>query len=490
MNSTIGNNINSINPDFIVDSKQDKIFLEQDKITETDEQLLDEDYESKKADDFVNIYKQRNIKNIQKQLQAKALQETGYFDNIFDTMANLEWLRAAYINIAKNKGSMTPGVDGQSIKDFEKNLDGNLETLAMIIDEGLFEPHPVRYIKIPKPNGKTRTISIITIRDRIVQEALRMLIEPIFEPGFSPYSFAFRTGTSTKDAILHLRQAGQKRPWVLESDIEAFFDNVNHAILLGMVRRKIKDESVLAIIEKFLLSGAIDDGQLITTNQGIAQGSILSPLLANIYLSGFDNFIVKGYVEGGEPKKTVAYARYADDFILLCNSKAQAVALSEAIRGFLGSLELDISAEKTAITRLSKGINFLGYQLKAVGLLNKTQVSIIIPKATILSLKDKLTKLTIVKSAEADFSPTDRAKIVEINRVVSSWSHMYKAADNAERVFRKLDKFVLSAAIVWLAKKHNLRIARAKRKFKHNGNIVIEDKKLILPSHVLKAKAN
>ena len=489
MNNTSSNNISTNNPDFIVDSRDDEVFAE-DNITENSEYPIEDEFKTKEAVDFANIYKQRNIVNIQKQLQTQALKETGYFDNIFDTMANLEWLRAAYINIAKNKGSMTPGMDGQNIKDFEKNLDENLENLAMIIDEGLFEPHPVRYIKIPKRNGKTRTISIITIRDRIVQEALRMLIEPIFEPSFSPYSFAYRAGTSSKDAVLHLRQAGLKRPWVLESDIEAFFDNVSHAILLGLIRRKIRDESILKIIEKFLLSGAIDDGQLVVTKQGIAQGSILSPLLANIYLSGFDNFIVKGYVEGNDSKKTVAYARYADDFVVFCNSKAQAIALNEAIRGFLGSLELTISSEKTAITRLSKGINFLGYQLKAVGFLNKAQVSIIIPKDTILSIKDKVTGLTMVKTKSADFSPTDRAKIVEINRVVSAWSHMYKSADNAEKIFRNLDKFILSATIVWLAKKHNLRIARAKRKFRHNGNITIEDKKLILPSDVLQSKAN
>ena len=262
---------------------------------------------------------------------------------------------AAFKAVKRNRGAA--GIDKVSIKMFEANLDENLRALERDLKDGSFDPFPLRRKFIPKEPGKFRPLGIPAVRDRIAQEVVRRLLHPIFEPLFHDASFGFRPGRNCHQAlgrVLQLHEEGYRV--VLDADIKGFFDNLSHAVIMEAVAAQVADGNILRLIEKFLRAGVVEDGVFKPTTVGTPQGGVVSPLLANIVLNYLDQRLQAfGY----------RFVRYADDFVVLCQTHAQAEEALTLVTQTLTELGLALSPEKTRITTYGKGYSFLGFVLSS-----------------------------------------------------------------------------------------------------------------------------
>ncbi len=222
-----------------------------------------------------------NIGEMQRKLSLWTEQDKDHqFYGLFDLISNMDWLRLAHDYVAQNAGSKTAGCDGVNMAEFDKDLEGNIQRLHQALKSGTFVACPVRRVNIPKANGKVRPLGIPTVRDRIVQEAVRMILEPIYEADFSQRSFGFRPNRCTMDAIRNLMTYANeigKYFWVIEGDISAYFDTINHRKLMKLLRRRIIDEKFLDLIWKFLRAGVMERKLFKDTRLGTPQGGIVTP---------------------------------------------------------------------------------------------------------------------------------------------------------------------------------------------------------------------
>ena len=342
------------------------------------------------------------------------------FERLYRILFNEELFYVAYQKIASNGGSTTKGSDGRSID--EMSL-ARIETLIASLKDESYQPHPSRRVHIPKKNGKTRPLGIPAFEDKLVQEVVRMSLEAIYEGHFETTSHGFRPKRSCHTALLHIQKTFSGAKWFIEGDIKGFFDNIDHDVLVGILRERISDDRFIRLIRKFLKAGYVEDWTFHNTYSGMPQGGIVSPILANIYLDKLDKY-VKEYIRhfdmgtkrrpgkesndlANERKRTVRklkkikdgtekaalvarlkaieqeraafpsgdemdgsyrrlkYIRYADDFILgVIGSKEDALRIKEDIKSFLSeSLALELSEEKTLITHTGKSAKFLGYEI-------------------------------------------------------------------------------------------------------------------------------
>ena len=341
------------------------------------------------------------------------------FERLYRILFNEELFYVAYQKIASNGGSTTKGSDGRSID--EMSL-ARIETLIASLKDESYQPHPSRRVHIPKKNGKTRPLGIPAFEDKLVQEVVRMILEAIYEGHFETTSHGFRPKRSCHTALLHIQKTFSGAKWFIEGD-KGFFDNIDHDVLVGILRERISDDRFIRLIRKFLKAGYVEDWTFHNTYSGMPQGGIVSPILANIYLDKLDKY-VKEYIRhfdmgtkrrpgkesndlANERKRTVRklkkvkdgtekaalvarlkaieqeraafpsgdemdgsyrrlkYIRYADDFILgVIGSKEDALRIKEDIKSFLSeSLALELSEEKTLITHTGKSAKFLGYEI-------------------------------------------------------------------------------------------------------------------------------
>ena len=260
-------------------------------------------------------------------------------------------LLAAFKAVKGNRGAA--GIDKVSIKMFEANLADNLLALERDLKDGSFQPFPLRRKFIPKEPGKFRPLGIPAVRDRVAQEALRRLLHPIFEPLFHDASYGFRPKRNCHQAleqILQLHAAGYRV--VLDADIRGFFDNLLHAVIMEAVAAQVADGNILRLIEKFLHCGVMEEGVFKPTTVGTPQGGVFSPLLANIVLNHLDWRL---------QERGFRFVRYADDFVVLCQTHAQAEEALVLVTQTLTELGLSLSTEKTRITTYGKGYSFLGF---------------------------------------------------------------------------------------------------------------------------------
>jgi RNA-directed DNA polymerase len=222
-----------------------------------------------------------NIGEMQRLLSRKAEGTPDHkFDDLFSLVCRKDWLRLASDYVAQNIGNKTAGCDGIDMGEFEEDLEGNLGRLRSAIQSETFVACPVRRVYIPKPNGKVRPLGIPTIRDRVVQEAVRMVLEPIYEARFSQYSFGFRPNRCTMDAIKCITwttQENKKFFWIIEGDIAAYFDTINHRKLMRLLRKRVSDERLLNLIWKFLRAGVMERKLFKDTTLGTPQGGIITP---------------------------------------------------------------------------------------------------------------------------------------------------------------------------------------------------------------------
>ena len=342
------------------------------------------------------------------------------FERLYRILFNEELFYVAYQKIASNGGSTTKGSDGRSIDGMSL---ARIETLIASLKDESYQPHPSRRVHIPKKNGKTRPLGIPAFEDKLVQEVVRMILEAIYEGHFETTSHGFRPKRSCHTALLHIQKTFNGAKWFIEGDIKGFFDNIDHDVLVGILRERISDDRFIRLIRKFLKAGYVEDWTFHNTYSGTPQGGIVSPILANIYLDKLDKY-VKEYIQhfdkgtkrrpgkesnnlANERKRTVRklkkvkdgtekaalvarlkaieqeraafpngdemdesyrrlkYIRYADDFILgVIGSKEEAQRIKEDIKSFLSaSLALELSEEKTLITHTGKSAKFLGYEI-------------------------------------------------------------------------------------------------------------------------------
>lgn len=261
----------------------------------------------------------------------------------------------AFKAVRRNRGAA--GIDKVSIQMFQANLVENLKALERELKDGSFTPYPLRRKLIPKEPGKFRPLGIPAVRDRVAQEALRQLLNPIFERLFHDSSFGFRQGRNCHQAlsrVIELHDQGFRI--VLDADIAGFFDNLPHKVIMEAVAAQVSDGNILGLIEKFLRSGVMEEGLFKPTTVGTPQGGVISPLLANIVLNHLDwQLHQHGY----------RFVRYADDFVVLVKTKAQAEEALGLVRQTLVNLGLSLSPEKTRITTYGKGYAFLGFVISS-----------------------------------------------------------------------------------------------------------------------------
>jgi len=276
---------------------------------------------------------------------------------LWKTICSHQNLRQAWNKVKSNKGG--PGVDRVTIDDFNQNLDENLTTLCDQLENGDYTPLPVQRIYIGKDDGNRRSIGISAVRDRVVQQSVHLVLSPIFERHFSDCSFAYRPGRSCLDALGRIETLiNDGFTWVLDGDIESFFDSIDHDLLMGFVAERVSDSRILKLIEDLIKVGIFENMSLRHEYLGISQGSVISPLLANLYLSRFDREIVaKGY----------HLIRYADDFIVLGKSQEMVAKALVDITDVLASLKLNLNEKKTRLIHAGKGFVFLGYYIDLNG---------------------------------------------------------------------------------------------------------------------------
>jgi len=289
-----------------------------------------------------------NVGEMQRKLSLWAEQDKEHrFFDLYHLLYDMDWLQLAHDYVKQNKGNTTAGCDGINMSQFDENLEENLSQIASELKTETFQPYPVRRVYIlKKKSGKKRPLGIPSIRDRIVQQAVRMILEPIYEADFSQRSFGFRPCRCTMNAInyITLNTIGRaKYHWMIEGDISSYFDTIKHRQLIKLLRKRIKDGKLLWLIQKFLTAGVMENKLFRDIEMGTPQGGICSPLLANIYLHELDKYI-EGYTnipayekskrkKRGEPN--FAYARYADDFVILVNgTKTEAEEIKEKLKKY------------------------------------------------------------------------------------------------------------------------------------------------------------
>lgn len=278
---------------------------------------------------------------------------------LFERLATMDALRLGWLKVRESR-SETSGTDGVTIRSYEERLERELEVLVKELESGTYRARPLRRLHIPKVDGTTRPIGIPCVRDRVVQAAVLQLIEPLFEPGFSRYSFGYRQGRNARQAVQYA-QANIRRGshWAVIADIRKCFDSIDHEVLLGFLMRKIGDEELLALIRHWLKTDVLEWRDLIPAELGVPQGACLSPLFSNIYLDALDQYL---------ESLGLCFARYADDFVILSESEPAAESALRKLEAFLHDvLRLQLKPAKMQFVPVEEGFEFLGFELTTEG---------------------------------------------------------------------------------------------------------------------------
>ncbi len=393
------------------------------------------------------------------------------FDDLFNFVHDPATLLVAFDRVAGNTGARTAGVDGLRVADVEAQIGvpGFLDDLRARLKQGTFRPLPVRERKIPKPggSGKVRSLGIPTVADRVVQAALKLVLEPIFEADFLPVSYGFRPKRRAQDAIAEIHMFGtQGYRWVLDADIEAAFDQVSHTALLDRVRLRVKDKRVLALVKAFLKAGVLTElGENRDTLTGTPQGGILSPLLFNIAMSVLDEHLHGPWGTGGEmgttsrrvrrrrkglPNRRIV--RYADDFVVVVDGAHGDVEdLREEIVRVLEPLGLRLSPAKTRIVHMSEGFDFLGFHIQWRRKRGSTKwhVYTFIADRPVRSVKAKIRALT-GRTSQRDLGTV----LIRLNQLMRGWASYFRHAV-AKHTFKVLENFAWRRVIRMLMARHH-----------------------------------
>lgn len=343
----------------------------------------------------------------------------GKWYSLFDKMTRPQNLDSAFRRVAKNAGSA--GVDHVTIDMFGERLDEELTRLAQQLDEGTYSPQAIKRVEIPKPgSNQMRPLGIPTVRDRVVQTALRNVIEPIFERDFAEHSYGFRPGRGCKDALRYV-DGKLKQGWVyaVDADLQSFFDTIDKTRLMDLVRQKVSDGKILALIEAYLQQEVMDSASRWVPEKGTPQGAVISPLLANIYLDPLDQLMAeKGY----------EMVRYADDFVILCRTRQTAKDALRMVQEWTQQAGLTLHPDKTHIAHaVSDGFEFLGYHFRKGERWPRDK--------SLNKLKD-----TVRSKTKRTNGHSMQYVITDLNRTLQGWFEYYK--HSKWYVFERLDRWV------------------------------------------------
>lgn len=359
----------------------------------------------------------------------------GKWFSLIDKVYRRENLMRAFARVKANKGAA--GIDRQTIEMYEQNLEANLERLVKGLEDGSYRPQALRREWIPKPGSKeNRPLGIPTVRDRVVQTALRAVLEPIFERTFAAQSYGFRPGRGCKDALRrvdYLLKQGYN--WVVDADLKSYFDTIPHELMLGRVGEQVADGAVLALIDAYLHQGVLDGLKQWSPEAGTPQGAVISPLLSNIYLNPLDHLMARMGIE---------MVRYADDFVILCRSEAEARKALAQVQQWTAAAGLTLHPEKTHIVDATKhgGFDFLGYHFERGYKWPR--------KKSLRKIKDKIRVLTKRSNGQSL-----EAIISRINPIMQGWFGYFK--HSLYTTFSSLDGWIRMRLRSILRKRSKLR---------------------------------
>lgn len=331
-------------------------------------------------------------------------------------------MNRAYLKVKRNKGA--GGVDKMEIDELLEHLKTHREELLTSLLKGSYKPYPVKRVEIPKENGKTRKLGIPTLTDRVIQQAILQVLSPIYEEQFSDTSYGFRPNRGCHDALRKCQEYANEGYWyVIDMDLEKFFDTVNKSMLIEILSRTIKDNRVISLIQKFLNAGIMDKGMFIKSEEGVPQGGPISPLLANVMLNELDQKLEEwGY----------RFVRYADDLMIFTKSKRAAERQYKRVSKFIeGKLKLKINKEKTRISKVNE-VKYLGYAFYRV----KGKCRFRVHPKSINRLKDKLRVIT----ARSNGMSIEGRK-AKLNQLIRGWVQYFKLAD-MKGIMESIDRWV------------------------------------------------
>lgn len=361
--------------------------------------------------------------------------------SLVDKIYQRKNLQVAWERVKQNRGA--GGIDGEDLAAFEAELEANLERLHQELRDGAYVPQPVLQQLIPKAGkpGQYRPLGIPTIYDRVCQQAMLNRLQPIFDPVFDEANFGYRTGRSTKDALSKIwQELEQGNEWVVDADLKDFFGSVDHEKLVTLVNQRVSDGRVLGLITQILEAGCVAAGKRLTTEEGVPQGGVISPLMSNILLTPFDREMRrKGY----------RVTRYADDWVVTCKSRQEARAALVAAERILERLGVTLHGEKTRIVHVRKGFEFLGYKIKRGQRPLRLSAEKIrsgvrhgdlyaFPRAkSIQHFKDQIRRRTRRKAPVST-----QQLIAQINPVIRGWG-LYFCKAHVRRLFHRLDRWIV-----------------------------------------------
>jgi RNA-directed DNA polymerase len=360
--------------------------------------------------------------------------------SLIDKVYQRKNLERAWEKVKANRGS--GGVDGQNLEAFAAQSEQQLDRLQSELKDETYQPQPVRQVQIPKAGkpGEFRTLGVPTIYDRVCQQALLNRLEPIFEPVFDEANFGYRRGRSPKDALRKVwKEIQSGREWIVDADLKDFFGSVNHEKLLTLITQRVADGRVLRLIQTMLTAGSYGRGQLFPTERGTPQGSVVSPMLSNILLTPFDQEM---------RRKGFQLTRFADDWVITCQSEAEARAALAAALRILKELGVELHPQKTRIVHVQYGFEFLGYKIKRGKRLKLSQEKIrstarsgalyAFPREkSIHRLMDQVRALTKRRV------PLRTKELIEkLNPILRGWGHYYKKA-HVRKLFNRLNRWIV-----------------------------------------------
>jgi RNA-directed DNA polymerase len=405
------------------------------------------------------------------------------FGDLFNLVYDPAFLVHAWQRVSGNTGSRTPGVDRATVASIVTGV--GVENFLGGIREQLksrtFRPVEVRQVLIPKASGKLRKLGIPTVADRVVQAALKAVLEPIFEADFKPCSYGFRPNRRAQDAIAeiqHMTTRGYE--WVLEADIAACFDSIDHTALMARLRERVSDKHVLALVKAFLKAGVMTQtGDRDQTLTGTPQGGILSPLLANIALSALDDHFddqwrteMAGWHQRDRRRRSGQgcwkLIRYADDFVVVVSGQRQhAEALHGQVARLIAPLGLTLAPEKTRVVGIDEGFDFLGFHIRRMRKrgTNKHYVYTIPSRMAVAVMRAKVSAATYRSTLHQDLGQLLR----RLNRMLVGWANYFRHGVS-KKVFNKLDYHAWRRIGSWLRRKHGrISWSQVRRRFCDQG---------------------